>query len=151
MQLSTSRALVPVPPPPRRRLLHRLLYGRNIDRGAKARARVGLAIIAFAAVYSVIDPGRVALALMRDPHTRRGIGQEAVATSRPDILDRNGEILATDVKAPSLFADARKIVDVDEAVELLSATLPDIDSGEARERLGSKRGFVWVKRRDTAK
>jgi len=40
MQPSTSRELVPVATPPRRRLLHRLLYGRNIDRSAKARARV---------------------------------------------------------------------------------------------------------------
>src|ERR1700736_5428444 len=152
MQPSASRELVPVTPPPRRRLLHRLLYGRNIDRGAKARARVGLAIVAFAAVYAVIGVRLVALAVMHDPHgTRRGIAQEAVATARPDILDRNGEILATDVKAPLLFADARKIVDVDEAVELLSATLPDIDSGEARERLASKRGFVWLKREITAK
>src|ERR1043166_3141550 len=93
MQPSTSRALVPVPPPPRRRLLHRLLYGRNIDRGAKARARVGLAIIAFAVVYAVIGVRLVALAVMHDPHgSRRGIAQEAVATARPDILDRHGEI-----------------------------------------------------------
>ena len=35
---------------------------------------------------------------------RRG---DAVATARPDILDRNGEILATDVRAPSLFAEPR--------------------------------------------
>ncbi|MBV8754708.1 MAG: penicillin-binding protein 2 [Hyphomicrobiales bacterium] len=151
MQPSTSRELVPVPAPPRRRLLHRLLYGRNIDRSAKARARVGLAVAAFAAIYAVIAVRLVVLATVHDHGMRRGIAQEAVATARPDILDRNGEILATDVKAPSLFADARKIVDVDEAVELLSAALPDIDSGEARERLASKRGFVWLKREITAK
>jgi cell division protein FtsI (penicillin-binding protein 3) len=151
MQPSTSRELVPISAPPRRRLLHRLLYGRNIDRGAKARARVGLAIVAFAAVYAIIGLRLVALALVHDHGMRRGIAQEAVATARPDILDRNGEILATDVKAPSLFADARKIVDVDEAVELLSAALPDIDSVEARERLASKRGFIWLKREITPK
>jgi cell division protein FtsI (penicillin-binding protein 3) len=151
MQPSTSRELVPVSAPPRRRLLHRLLYGRNIDRGAKARARVGLAIVAFAAVYAIIGVRLVALAMVHDHGMRRGIAQEAVATARPDVLDRNGEILATDVKAPSLFADARKIVDVDEAVELLSAALPDIDSVEARERLASKRGFIWLKREITAK
>jgi cell division protein FtsI (penicillin-binding protein 3) len=151
MQPSTSRELVPINAPPRRRLLHRLLYGRNIDRGAKARARVGLAVVAFAAVYAIIGVRLVALAMVHDHGTRRGIAQEAVATARPDILDRNGEILATDVKAPSLFADARKIVDVDEAVELLSAALPDIDSVEARERLASKRGFIWLKREITAK
>src|SRR5215470_1178767 len=151
MQPSTSRELVPVAAPPRRRLLHRLLYGRNIDRSAKARARVGLAIVAFAAVYAVIAVRLVGLAMVHDHGARRGIAQEAVATARPDILDRNGEILATDVKAPSLFADARKIVDVDEAVELLSASLPDMDSVEARERLASKRGFIWLKREITPK
>ena len=74
------------------------------------------------------------------------VSQDAVATARPDILDRNGEILATDIKSPSLYAEPRKIIDVEEAVELLTATLPDLDAKELRERLSSKRGFVWLKR-----
>ena len=40
--------------PWRQRFLRSLLYGRNVDRAAKARARVGFAILAFAAVYAVI-------------------------------------------------------------------------------------------------
>ena len=42
------------PAKPRGRWLGTLLYGRNVDRTAKARARVGLAMLAFAAVYAVI-------------------------------------------------------------------------------------------------
>jgi len=34
--------------PWRRRLIRTLLYGRNVDRAAKARARIGLAILVFA-------------------------------------------------------------------------------------------------------
>jgi cell division protein FtsI (penicillin-binding protein 3) len=83
--------------------------------------------------------------------TRRSVGQDAVATARPDILDRNGQILATDVKTPSLFAEPRKLIDVDEAEELLTAVLPDLDASEVRERLSSKRGFVWLKREISAK
>ncbi len=131
----------------RERLLYRLLYGRAADRGAKAKARVALAIAAFAAVYAVIATRLVMHAVAPDVHVaRRSTAQDAVATARPDILDRNGEILATDVKAPSLFAEPRKLIDVDEAVELLTAVLPDLDAGELRERLASKRGFVWLKR-----
>ena len=37
--------------PWRQRLIRSLLYGRNVDRTAKARARVGFAILAFAAIY----------------------------------------------------------------------------------------------------
>src|SRR5229473_512466 len=75
--------------------------------------------------------------------------QDAIATARPDIIDRNGEVLATDVKAPSLFGEPRRIIDKDEAIELLTATLPDLDTSEVRDRLSSKKGFVWLKREIT--
>jgi cell division protein FtsI (penicillin-binding protein 3) len=138
--------------PWRRRILRTLLYGRNVDRDAKAKARVGLAIVAFAVVYAIIAARLVAFGFAPDSHpARRGTAQDAVATARPDILDRNGEILATDVKAASLFAEPRRIIDVDEAIELLTAVLPDLDTAEARARLSSKKGFVWLKREITAK
>jgi cell division protein FtsI (penicillin-binding protein 3) len=82
---------------------------------------------------------------------RHGTSRDAIATARPDILDRNGMVLATDVREPSLFAEPRKIIDVDEATELLTAVLPDLDATEVRDRLSSRRGFVWLKRDITAK
>ncbi|MCC7345976.1 MAG: penicillin-binding protein 2, partial [Variibacter sp.] len=137
--------------PFRRRLIRKLLYG-NVDRNAKARARIMLALLAFAAIYGVIAVRLVAFAVVSDPHVaRRGGSQDAVATARPDILDRNGEILATDVKAASLFAEPKRIIDVDEAVELLTGVLPDLDPVETRTRLSSKKGFVWLKREITAR
>jgi cell division protein FtsI (penicillin-binding protein 3) len=132
------------------RTLRSLLYGDNVDRTVKAKARLGLAIVAFAAIYSVIALRLVMFAVVSDSHgVRRSVTQDAVATARPDILDRNGEVLATDLKSPSLFAEPRKIIDADEAAELLTAELPDLDAGELRERLASKRGFVWLKREIT--
>ncbi len=125
----------------------RLLYDNKIDRAAKARARIGLAILLFAAVYSIIALRLVMFAAAsdgRNPH--RAVSGDAIATARPDILDRNGEILATDVRVPSLYAEPRRLIDVDEAVELLTADLTDLDATELRERLSSKRGFVWLKR-----
>jgi len=134
------------------RLLGTLLYGRNVDRTAKARARVGLAILAFAAVYSIIAARLVMFAVAPESHfVQRGASKDAVATARPDIVDRNGMVLATDVRAPSLFAEPRKIIDVDESVELLTAVLPDLDATEMRDRIGSRKGFVWLKREITPK
>jgi len=133
-------------------LIARLLYGANVDRNAKARARVGLAILAFVLVYAAIAAKLIYFGVMSDGSAnKRFTPQDAVATARPDIVDRNGEILATDVRTPSLFAEPRKIIDVDEAVELLTATLPDLDANELRERLSSKRGFIWLKREITPK
>nr|WP_041807750.1 penicillin-binding protein 2 [Rhodopseudomonas sp. WA056] len=132
------------------RLIRSLIYGRDVDRDAKARARVGLAMIAFAVVYGVIAFKLTTIAVFGDSHgARRGVSQDAVATARPDIVDRNGQILATDVKTPSLFGEPRRLIDQDEAVELLTATLPDLETQEVRERLASKKGFVWLKREIT--
>ena len=133
--------------PWRRRALRALLYGTKVDRSVKARARVGLAILAFAAVYIVIALRLIAFGVVSDSRSAHRVGGgDAIATARPDILDRNGEVLATDVRVPSLYAEPRRLIDVDEAVELLTADLPDLDASELRERLSSKRGFVWLKR-----
>jgi cell division protein FtsI (penicillin-binding protein 3) len=135
--------------PLRQRLIRGLLYGRK-DRSAKARARVGFAMVAFAAVYAVIAARLITFAVMGEGHgMRRSAAQDAIATARPDIVDRTGEILATDVKAPSLFGEPRRIIDKDEAIELLTATLPDLETGEVRQRLSARKGFVWLKREIT--
>jgi cell division protein FtsI (penicillin-binding protein 3) len=151
----TGRALTNIKRPAepwRQRLIRSLLYGRNVDRAAKARARVGLAILLFAAIYAVLAGRLVMFAVGADSHgARRAGSQDAIATARPDIVDRNGEVLATDVKAPSLFGEPRRIIDKDEAIELLTAALPDLDTIEARTRLSSRKGFVWLKREITPK
>ncbi|UTD30115.1 penicillin-binding protein 2 [Bradyrhizobium sp. WD16] len=123
-----------------------MLYGRK-DRSAKARARVAFIMMAFGAVFTIIAARLVTYAIVGDSHgSRRGVSQDATATARPDIIDRNGEILATDVKAPSLYGEPRRIIDSDEAIELLTATLPDLETAEVRQRLSSRKGFVWLKR-----
>lgn len=65
---------------------------------------------------------------------------------RPDIVDRNGVLLATDVAVASIFADPSKIIDIDEAVELLTATMPDVDARELRRKLTTSKRFAWIKR-----
>src|SRR5258707_3221817 len=125
---------------PRRRFVASLLYGRNVDRTAKTRARLGLAVLIFVLGYAIIGARLVMFAAAPEGHgSRRAIAQDAVATARPDVLDRNGEILATDVRAPSLYAEPHRIIDVDEAVELLTAMLPDLHTADVREPPSSKR------------
>ncbi len=136
--------------PWRRRLVQSLLYGANVDRDRKARARLGLTLVGFVAVYGIIALRLVLYAVLPDTHAVRHAGvPDAAATARPDILDRNGELLATDLRTPSLFAEPRRIIDPDEATELLAGVMPDLDSREVRDRLGSKRGFAWLKREIT--
>src|SRR5215831_6501970 len=150
MQAPVADQPTPAREPWRRRLMASLLYGRSVDRDAKTRARIALALCIFALGYAVIAARLVMFAAASEGHGgRRIIAQDAMATARPDILDRNGEILATDVRTQSLFAEPHRIIDVDEASELLTAVMPDIDAAELRTRLASKRRFVWLKREIT--
>ena len=102
--------------------------------------------------YAGLGVKLLVLGLSHDPpQTLKTAADGAVSGARPDLLDRNGEILATDVKTMSVFAEPNRIIDMDEAVELITAVLPDVDAKELRERLGSKKGFIWVKRQITPK
>ena len=67
-----------------------------------------------------------------------GSAEAAIAAARPDILDRNGEILATDIKTASLYAEPRRIVDPDEAVEMLATVFPDLGTDAVRRKLASR-------------
>lgn len=74
---------------------------------------------------------------------------ETAATNfaRPDIIDRNGRLLATDVEVPSLYADPSIVLDRDELVEQLASVLADLDQEELRKSLAERtRRFVWVRR-----
>lgn len=117
------------------------------------RARIGLVILAFVALYGVIGGRLVYLGFIPpEQATRSARASDAVSASRPDIIDREGRLLASDIKTPSLYANPRRIqksVGVDEAMELITAVLPDLDNAETRERLSSSRRFVWLKREIT--
>lgn len=67
--------------------------------------------------------------------------------ARPDILDRRGRLLATDVLMPSLYADPSLILDKDETAEKIIQIFPQRDLKELRRSLSdSSRRFVWIKR-----
>lgn len=65
---------------------------------------------------------------------------------RPMILDRNGKILATDVKMYSLYAEPRRITDIDEVAEKVHRILPELSLSGLYSKLSSERGFIWLAR-----
>jgi cell division protein FtsI (penicillin-binding protein 3) len=131
------------------RLLAHNLVRTRLDKSA---GRIRLLMLGLMVGYLGIGAKLILLGVSHDPPlTLKVAADEAASGARPDLLDRNGEILATDVKTMSVFAEPRRIIDKDEAVELITAVLPDIDARALRERLGSRKGFVWIKRQVTAK
>ena len=118
----------------------------------RSYARVGIVGLGFALVFATISGRLVYMAAFPEADNGdRRIAAAATTAIRPDIIDRNGEILATDIRTVSIFAEPRNIYDKDEAVELLTAVLPQINATELRAKLSTKKGFVWVKREITPK
>ena len=66
---------------------------------------------------------------------------------RPDILDRGGRLLATDIEMPSLYADPSLVQSLDDTTERLGSVLGDLDQNELRRLLSERnRRFIWLKR-----
>lgn len=124
----------------------------SIDGGRKVRgdltsSRVMLTSLFFILVFAIIGARLVSLGAAAGAHqVREGHARNEVTASRPDLLDRNGEVLATDIAVPSVVADPRRIVDLDEAVEKLSEVMPDMDRDWLRKRLSKKSDFAWIRR-----
>lgn len=67
--------------------------------------------------------------------------------ARPDIVDRGGRLLATDVEMPSLYADPSLVRGIDNLTERLQTVLPDLDGAELRRTLSDRnRRFAWIRR-----
>jgi cell division protein FtsI (penicillin-binding protein 3) len=74
----------------------------------------------------------------------QAIGQ---TLSRPDIIDRTGRLLATDISVPSIFADPSAILDLDETIESLAGVLEGLDPKKLRKELADRsKQFVWIRR-----
>ena len=116
-------------------------------RPAYVRLRTGVAVALFASIYLVIGGRLVMLGALEEPTPVAWPSPPSKA--RPDILDRNGEVLAMDVPSASVYAEPRKMVDVDEAIEGLMRVFPDLDPVDLQKRLSSRSAFTWIKRTTT--
>lgn len=117
-------------------------------RPANGPLRTLIATVAMALFFMAIGAQLVRLALM-------GLGDSSISVSetvaqsfaRPDVVDRNGRLLATDVEAYSLFADPARVIDRDEIIEKLSLVFTDLDRNGLRKDLSDRnRRFVWIRR-----
>ncbi len=115
------------------------------ERLAGVRARyVAWSVVAVFGLIA-LKAGAVAMDPAEAASVRSGPFEAPVR--RADIVDRNGELLATSVEVYSLFADPRAIWDAEATARQLADVLPDLDVGALAARLANRdRAFVWVRR-----
>jgi cell division protein FtsI (penicillin-binding protein 3) len=116
----------------------------GLAKSSGGRGRIVMTMAVFLCLYGAIA-GRLVFLGMQELE-EGGPGPSRVTASRPDIIDRNGEVLATDINTASLYAEPRRIVDADEALEKLLTILPDLNVEQTYNRLKSDAGFIWLRR-----
>lgn len=109
--------------------------------------RTRIVSICLLLVFGAIGAKGLSVALGgSDPVAIRATSLEP-APRRADIVDRNGDLLATSVTAYSVFADPRAIGDPALIAEELVNVLPDLDVATITARLSNnERAFAWIER-----
>ena len=73
------------------------------------------------------------------------LGTTDIQLQRGTIVDRNGILLATNLKTFSLYANPRKIMDVQEAVDGILKVIPTLDRKILVRRLSGDKMFILLK------
>ena len=134
----------------------RQVLGR--DRSAAARTvatvagsardnwRLMMVVVALALAYGSVAL-RMGLAALEEPREPRlAATSPASVPGRGEILDRNGNLLAGNLPAYSLYANPREIKDPARVAPDLARTLPDLSEDTIRRRLSREARFVWIRR-----
>lgn len=118
-----------------------------------SRGRLVIGIGLFSLAFVLLAGRLVELTVIRgaaEPAVARGVNPELMAKTalmeRQSIVDRNGNMLAANLKIASLYADPRKVQNPKEVAVRLAQVLPELSAGDMQNRLASGKSFVWLKR-----
>lgn len=113
-----------------------------------ARKRLAFTGVMFAIIFLVIAGRLVDVMAMAEGAGEPGEPHVALTQpgGRPDIVDRNGALLATSLPTTSACAHTRQISDPETAVKQIASILPDLDRKRLLADLRGKRGCVPVRR-----
>lgn len=122
---------------------------------SQAKARLVMVAGAFLLGYLAITLRVADLTLLRSkPQAEVAKAEDVRPLARPlrgAILDRNGELMATSLSMPSLYADATIVENPEQEAKELAAILQGEDEAEIKRRLTSGKHFIWIARNITPK
>lgn len=118
-------------------------FGKGGLRARLVSLGIGLAFLAVSGKAAILALTPAAEGSVTTVHSQA----RAEQPRRADIVDRNGELLATSVSVYSLVADPRAIWDPEDVLSQLATVLPGLDVPALTKRLSNReRAFEWVQR-----
>lgn len=129
------------------------LFGRGermlepVAEAAPARNRVRLLAVGVFAILLLLAGRAVQLAFSGDPLAEPRASVAAAAIPRADIVDRNGVLLATTVRAYALTATPARVWNAEETADALRTLFPDLDRATLIRRLSDEtRQLIYLRR-----
>jgi cell division protein FtsI (penicillin-binding protein 3) len=114
-----------------------LLHGRRRLRLLTVGFGIAFASLGLRLVEMMPAPQAIAVAVA-------GTESKEPVRRRPEIVDRNGLLLAADLRIPSVYADPSLLPDQKAAARSLAEVL-GVDAVELAARFANARRFAWVK------
>lgn len=132
---------------PRRELKVRI-QGTSARAVETGRMRLIVTASLFGLAFTAIGARLVDLMVLGTNPTSPIIAAEEAPPpfDRANIVDRNGIVIATNVPTVNLYADSKLVIDVREATNKLTETLPDLIYDDVFKRLNSGQRFIYLRR-----
>jgi len=120
----------------------------------KARARLSIIFICFALFFTVACVKLTIVSIGKEKqqtHSLKALSNNIKISSRANIVDRNGVILATSLPTIMLMADTHNIMNVNKAAIKIKTVLKNINIKKLKKKLSSKKRYKVIKRHITPK
>lgn len=107
------------------------------------RVNIAVAALLFAFVLLI---GRLIWVMALPSPTRHEKSIIAPVVTRANIVDRNGQILATNLITYSLGVHPKKVMEPYESAQKLHTVFPELSVKDLYRKLTSPKSFLWIKR-----
>lgn len=128
------------------------LAGHRQQALERSRQRLVVGVLLFAAVTLLVGLRLVDLAVLKaiERSSRQPDILASVRPPRADIIDRNGEVLATTLKVQALAVRPHRVIgDKEQLVRRIIEVLPHLEADFVRRQLNSPSRFRYISRRLT--